>query len=87
MCHQESKERYRLERGTEACGVSGHCATYENTRSLYMSGALISSSFTVNVESTGQYSPEELLPEAIKMLLAKIEEVEVGLDNLFGGQA
>ena len=37
----------------------------------------------VNVESTGQYNPEELVPEAIKILLGKITEVEKGLDKLF----
>jgi DNA-directed RNA polymerase I and III subunit RPAC1 len=37
----------------------------------------------VNVESAGQYNPEELVPEAIKILLAKISAVEQGLDKLF----
>lgn len=43
----------------------------------------------VNVESAGQYSPEELVPEAIKILLGKIKDVEEGLDKLFAteGQA
>jgi DNA-directed RNA polymerase I and III subunit RPAC1 len=36
-----------------------------------------------NVESAGQYKPEELIPEAISILLDKITEVEVGLDKLF----
>jgi DNA-directed RNA polymerase I and III subunit RPAC1 len=35
------------------------------------------------VESAGQYAPEELVPEAIKILLGKITEVEEGLDKLF----
>ena len=37
----------------------------------------------VNVESTGQYDPEELVPEAIKILLGKVKAVEDGLDKLF----
>ena len=37
----------------------------------------------VNVESTGQYDPEELVPEAIKLLLGKVKAVEEGLDKLF----
>lgn len=41
----------------------------------------------VNVESTGQYEPEELVPEAIKILLAKITAVEEGLDKLFENKA
>jgi DNA-directed RNA polymerase I and III subunit RPAC1 len=36
-----------------------------------------------NVESAGQYKPEELIPEAIQILLSKITEVENGLDKLF----
>ncbi|WWC70735.1 uncharacterized protein I206_104686 [Kwoniella pini CBS 10737] len=39
--------------------------------------------FIFNVESTGQYNPEELVPEAIKILLNKITAVEEGLDKLF----
>ncbi|KAK6908208.1 DNA-directed RNA polymerase I and III subunit RPAC1 [Kwoniella mangroviensis CBS 10435] len=39
--------------------------------------------FIFNVESTGQYNPEELVPEAIKILLTKISAVEEGLDKLF----
>lgn len=39
--------------------------------------------FLYNVESAGQYKPEELIPEAISILLDKITEVEVGLDKLF----
>jgi DNA-directed RNA polymerase I and III subunit RPAC1 len=35
------------------------------------------------VESAGQYNPEELIPEAISILLEKISEVEIGLDKLF----
>jgi len=35
------------------------------------------------VESAGQYKPEELVPEAIKILLDKISAVEEGLDKLF----
>lgn len=41
---------------------------------------------TVNVESTGQYNPEELVPEAIKILLSKITAVEEGLDKLFASE-
>lgn len=37
----------------------------------------------VNVESTRQYDPEELVPEAIKILLRKVKAVEEGLDKLF----
>lgn len=37
----------------------------------------------VNVESAGQYKPQELVPEAISILLDKISEVEKGLDKLF----
>ena len=37
----------------------------------------------VNVESAGQYKPEELIPEAISILMDKITEVEQGLDKLF----
>ncbi|ORX40045.1 DNA-directed RNA polymerase [Kockovaella imperatae] len=43
--------------------------------------------FLFNVESTGQYNPEELIPEAIKILLGKITEVEQGLDKLFAPSA
>ncbi|CAD6571473.1 MAG: DNA-directed RNA polymerase core subunit rpc40 [Tremellales sp. Tagirdzhanova-0007] len=39
--------------------------------------------FIFNVESTGQYDPEELVPEAIKILLGKVKAVEDGLDKLF----
>ncbi|WWD04850.1 hypothetical protein V865_002921 [Kwoniella europaea PYCC6329] len=39
--------------------------------------------FIFNVESTGQYNPEEIVPEAIKILLSKISAVEEGLDKLF----
>ncbi|KAL7423095.1 DNA-directed RNA polymerase core subunit rpc40 [Cryptotrichosporon argae] len=38
--------------------------------------------FIYNVESVGQYPPEELVPEAIKILLAKITAVETGLEKL-----
>lgn len=41
----------------------------------------------VNVESAGQYEPQELVPEAIKILLAKIKAVEEGLDKLFDNDA
>ncbi|KAK4687035.1 DNA-directed RNA polymerases I and III subunit RPAC1, partial [Tremellales sp. Uapishka_1] len=37
---------------------------------------------SVNVESAGQYKPEELVPEAIDILLAKIKAVEEGLDKI-----
>jgi DNA-directed RNA polymerase I and III subunit RPAC1 len=37
----------------------------------------------VSIESAGQYAPEELIPEAIKLLLEKIDNVEKGLDELF----
>jgi DNA-directed RNA polymerase I and III subunit RPAC1 len=40
-----------------------------------------------NVESVGQYKPEELVPEAIKILLNKVKEVEEGLDKLFASDA
>lgn len=40
-----------------------------------------------NVESAGQYRPEELIPEAIDILLKKISDVEVGLDKLFEDDA
>ena len=40
-------------------------------------------SFPVNVESVGQYPPQDLVPEAIKILLGKIAAVEDGLDKLF----
>ena len=36
-----------------------------------------------NVESAGQYPPEDLVPEAIKILRQKIQAVEDGLDRLF----
>ncbi|WVQ83088.1 hypothetical protein IAT38_005226 [Cryptococcus sp. DSM 104549] len=39
--------------------------------------------FMFNVESVGQYKPEDLVPEAIKIMLSKIAEVEAGLDKLF----
>ncbi|WWC96087.1 hypothetical protein V866_002954 [Kwoniella sp. B9012] len=42
--------------------------------------------FIFNVESTGQYNPEELVPEAIKILLSKISAVEEGLDKLFASE-
>lgn len=38
---------------------------------------------TDNVESAGQYPPEDLVPEAIKILRQKIQAVEDGLDKLF----
>lgn len=43
----------------------------------------------VNVESAGQYPPQDLAPEAIKIMLSKIGAVEAGLDKLFAteGQA
>lgn len=41
----------------------------------------------VNVESAGQYAPEELVPEAIKVMLGKISAVEKGLDKLFSEEA
>lgn len=37
----------------------------------------------VSVESAGQYDPEDLIPEAIRLLLEKIDNVEKGLDELF----
>jgi DNA-directed RNA polymerase I and III subunit RPAC1 len=42
-----------------------------------------------SIESAGQYEPEDLIPEAIKLLLEKIDSVEKGLDELFapGGSA
>lgn len=40
-----------------------------------------------SVESTGQYRPEELVPEAIKILLSKIADVEAGLDKIFPSDA
>ncbi|RXK36100.1 DNA-directed RNA polymerase I and III subunit RPAC1 [Tremella mesenterica] len=39
--------------------------------------------FIFNIESVGQYRPEDLVPEAIKILLNKISAVEAGLDKLF----
>ena len=39
------------------------------------------------MESTGQYDPEELVPEAIKILLGKVKAVEDGLDKLFATPA
>jgi DNA-directed RNA polymerase I and III subunit RPAC1 len=39
--------------------------------------------FIYSVESAGQYEPQELVPEAIKIMLAKIKAVEAGLDKLF----
>ena len=54
---------------------------------MYIANArLISYRRVVNVESTGQYNPEELIPEALKILLGKIDEVEKGLDKLFEPQ-
>lgn len=44
---------------------------------------VISKLTSVNVESAGQYAPELLVPEAIKIMLRKIKEVEMGLDKLF----
>jgi hypothetical protein len=38
-----------------------------------------------NIESTGMYQPEDLLPEAIEVLLGKIEAVEGCLKELEGG--
>ncbi|WWD18492.1 hypothetical protein CI109_102944 [Kwoniella shandongensis] len=43
--------------------------------------------FIFSVESVGQYQPEELVPEAIKILLSKITAVEEGLDKLFSADA
>ncbi|EKC97739.1 hypothetical protein A1Q2_07938 [Trichosporon asahii var. asahii CBS 8904] len=45
--------------------------------------ARIRDHFIFNVESAGQYPPEELVPEAIKIMLSKISAVEAGLDKLF----
>ncbi|WRT67802.1 uncharacterized protein IL334_004776 [Kwoniella shivajii] len=42
--------------------------------------------FIFNVESTGQYQPQELIPEAISILLSKIKSVEDGLDKLFSSE-
>lgn len=39
--------------------------------------------FIYSVESAGQYEPQDLVPEAIKIMLGKIKAVEVGLDKLF----
>jgi hypothetical protein len=36
-----------------------------------------------SVESAGQYRPQDLIPEAIAIMLDKISEVEKGLDRLF----
>jgi DNA-directed RNA polymerase I and III subunit RPAC1 len=47
----------------------------------------VADSFPDNVESVGQYKPEELVPEAIKILLNKVKEVEEGLDKLFASDA
>jgi DNA-directed RNA polymerase I and III subunit RPAC1 len=41
--------------------------------------------FIDNIESTGMYQPEDLLPEAIEVLLGKIEAVEGCLKELEGG--
>lgn len=38
-----------------------------------------------NIESTGMYAPEDLLPEAIEVLLGKIDAVEGCLKELEGG--
>lgn len=46
--------------------------------------ARIRDHFIFSVESAGQYEPHELVPEAIKIMLAKIKGVEDGLDKLFG---
>ncbi|OCF33497.1 DNA-directed RNA polymerase I and III subunit RPAC1 [Kwoniella heveanensis CBS 569] len=48
--------------------------------------ARIRDHFIFNVESTGQYQPEELVPEAIKILLSKITALEEGLDKLFANE-
>lgn len=40
----------------------------------------------VNVESAGQYPPEQLVPEAINIMLQKITAVEEGLDKLFSDE-
>lgn len=37
---------------------------------------------SVSVESTGAYAPEELLPEAISVLLGKVDAVEGSLKML-----
>lgn len=36
-----------------------------------------------NVESAGQYNPEDLIPEAVRIMLEKIGTIEQGLDALF----
>ncbi|WVR06373.1 hypothetical protein IAU60_003404 [Kwoniella sp. DSM 27419] len=48
--------------------------------------ARIRDHFIFKVESTGQYQPQELVPEAIKILLGKISAVEAGLDKLFAAE-
>ncbi|BEJ13752.1 hypothetical protein CspHIS471_0309260 [Cutaneotrichosporon sp. HIS471] len=48
--------------------------------------ARIRDHFLFNVESAGQYAPEQLVPEAIKIMLEKITAVEEGLDKLFNAE-
>lgn len=45
--------------------------------------ARIRDHFMYTVESAGQYDPQELVPEAIKIMLSKIKAVETSLDKLF----
>jgi DNA-directed RNA polymerase I and III subunit RPAC1 len=49
--------------------------------------ARIRDHFLFNVESAGQYAPEDLVPEAINIMLSKITAVEEGLDKLFSAEA
>lgn len=98
MCSQEPKEGYRVEGSVETSRIPRSCSTRQDTRSFHLyvnhrASMIIKDvadkNHLVNVESAGQYSPEELVPEAIKILLGKIKDVEEGLDKLFAteGQA
>lgn len=33
------------------------------------------------MESAGQYKPQDIVPEAIKIMLQKIEDIELGIDG------
>lgn len=73
--HEEFKDKVELSRirdhficGWTRCDASDHANT----------------PFLVSIESTGAYKPEELIPEAIDLMINKISSVEACMRARFG---
>lgn len=82
--HPEFQDLVQLTRIRDhfICEYSSHVGSLSTSLRLVADRVIIKPQ-SVNVESAGQYPPEDLVPEAIKILLEKVAAVEQGLDKLF----